>query len=100
MYKKNSGSGAGGLNGADFWDKTQLPFHVGRGCRCDGTNAPGEIAGTECAEADEVELAQAVVPFQTLSQGCLFSAEEALQNGTIFSALYKPYKREKCHCAR
>jgi hypothetical protein len=73
---------------------------LNRGCGCSEPDA-GLFPEANMMMPDEdngVELAQAIIPFQRLSQGTLYPPEEALQNGTIFSALYKPYTPKKGSC--
>lgn len=43
----------------------------------------------ECQLSNGCQLAKAYVPFQVLNQ--IYSQSEALQRGTLFPELYKPY---------
>jgi hypothetical protein len=43
---------------------------------------------------DESVLTQAYVPFQSLFSEELFSPEDALKYGTVFSDLYMPYEKK------
>jgi hypothetical protein len=54
-----------------------------------------QTAAFESSGNRDGELAQAIIPFQRLSQGVIFSPQESLQKGTIFSALYRPYEANK-----
>lgn len=47
------------------------------------------INNHECQMSSGCKLARAYVPFQILNQ--VFNQREALQRGTLFPELYKPY---------
>lgn len=49
-----------------------------------------EYMKTPHNDCDNMELAQAYVPFQKL--GHIYSPEEGLIKGTIFPELYRPYE--------